>query len=424
MSSISSFAQAQAVLNQFVPQKPQSTGYTLDNITAFMNYLDNPQNKLKVIHVAGTSGKTSTAYYVASLLNSAGYTTGLTVSPHIDQVNERAQIDLKPLPEADYCRELSEFLKLVINSQIDLSYFEVLVAFSYWLFNKRGVEYAVIEVGLGGLLDGTNVVNRADKVCIITDIGLDHTTILGNTLEKIAFQKAGIITPSNNVFINEQPSEVVAVIADVSQRSRATLHVLEDDVKQNDIAVFKLPLFQQRNFALALAAVNFVCERDHRTKISTKQIQQATKIYIPGRMEVMKYNDKTLILDGSHNEQKISALVKSIEEQFPKSTITLLVSFGSNKGPSVAESLKLLRKLGSKIIITQFVSRQDEIRVPIDPDQLAIGAKVAGFEDITIEPNSAKALEMLVQDSSDVGLVTGSFYVLNSIREIVFVDTE
>lgn len=420
MRSITNFAEAQAALNQFVPQKPQPSGYTLDNITAFMNYLGNPQNNLKVIHVAGTSGKTSTAYYAAALLQATGYTTGLTVSPHIDQINERAQIGLRALSEAEYCHELSEFLELVDGSQIELTYFEILVAFSYWLFDKRGVEYAVVEVGLGGLVDGTNVIERQDKVCIITDIGLDHTNILGKTLGEIAFQKAGIITSTNTVFINVQPQEVMTVIEQTSRSKHARLHILSGEISHDEYSLSKLPLFQQRNLMLALAAVNYVCLRDHVTSVSTSAVQQAAKVYIPGRMEVMQYGKKILVLDGSHNEQKISALVEGMTKQFADTKITLLVSFGANKDPSVEASLTLLRQLGSKVIITQFDSRQDEVRVPIESQRLAKYAEQAGFLTITVEPNPVKALDILVKDNSAIGLVTGSFYVLNRIREIVF----
>jgi dihydrofolate synthase/folylpolyglutamate synthase len=423
MRSITNFAQAQAALDQFVAQKPQPAGYTLDNIKAFMAYLGDPQNKLKIIHIAGTSGKTSTAYYAAALLTAAGYSTGLTVSPHIDQISERAQINLQALPEAEYCHELSEFLDLVDNAKIELSYFEVLVAFAYWLFDRRGVEYAVVEVGLGGLLDGTNVINRSDKLCVITDIGLDHTAILGGTLAKIAYQKAGIIGTNNAVFINDQPDEVVSVIKASCQKQRATLHVLSPEKTSEDVDMLsKLPLFQKRNMGLALAAVNYVVKRDHNVIMTSSQIKKAAEVYIPGRMEIVHSKGKTLVLDGSHNEQKIQALVESMASQFSDEDIEILVSFGTNKDPSVVESLQLLRRLGSRIIITKFDSRQDEVRTPIEPALLAEHARKVGFSSIQVEPDYHKALDLLIKGTSQIGLVTGSFYLLHHVREIVFAD--
>src|SRR5690606_38872097 len=119
------------------------------------------------------------------LLAAAGQKVGMTVSPHVYEVNERVQINTKPLAETQFCRELSRFLNIIQSSGVRPTYFELLVAFAYWEFAEQGVDYAVIEVGLGGLLDGTNVVARDDKVCIITDIGFDHTSVLGKTLSAI-----------------------------------------------------------------------------------------------------------------------------------------------------------------------------------------------------------------------------------------------
>jgi dihydrofolate synthase/folylpolyglutamate synthase len=172
MLRIETFSEASKLLAKFIPPD-RPTSYTLDRMEQLMDYLGNPQNRLSVIHIAGTSGKTSTSYYIAALLHATGKTVGLSVSPHIDTIAERAQIDLRPLEESDYCEQLGIFLELIEKSGIQPSYFEVLVAFMYWLFDRRGVDYAVVEVGLGGLLDGTNVVDRSDKVCVITDIGFD-----------------------------------------------------------------------------------------------------------------------------------------------------------------------------------------------------------------------------------------------------------
>ncbi len=424
MSSIKNFAEAQTALDLFVPQKPQSSGYSLDNIKAFMNFLGNPQNNLKVIHVAGTSGKTSTAYYAAALLHAAGYSTGLTVSPHIDQINERAQINLQGLAEPEYCQELSEFLDLVDASAIELSYFEVLVAFAYWLFDKRGVEYAVVEVGLGGLLDGTNVISRPDKVCVITDIGMDHTAILGNSLTEIAFQKAGIIGVDNAVFINDQPTEVITVVKKACETYHASLTILNEQSDDVQNILSELPQFQQRNITLAIAAVNYVTKRDHNVTITDDQIKLASGIYIPGRMEVVTYHNKTLVLDGSHNEQKVRALVESMAAQFADSDIELLVSFGTNKDTSVAQSLQLLRRLSPHVIITEFDSRQDEVRTPIAADVLVAHAKEAGFTSVIAQPDRRKALDILLRDSSKVGLITGSLYLLHDIRDVVLATTD
>lgn len=419
MRIITNFSEARWALNRFIPPSPGVTRYSLDQMTALMNYLGNPQNKLKVIHIAGTSGKTSTSYFVASLLRAAGHTVGLTVSPHIDEINERAQINLLPLPERDYCQELGLFLDIVDASGLIPSYFEILVAFAYWLFYKRQVEYTVVEVGLGGLLDATNVINRSDKVCVITDIGLDHLEVLGNTIDAIAWQKAGIIGPRNTVIMHRQDIAVVTVIETKARAKGADLHIVEPNLPTDDDRVVSLPLFQRRNFHLALQAVDCVLNRDDSRLIFESEIKAASGVYIPARMEIVPSGDKTIILDGSHNEQKIGALVESLQQQFPATPMALLVSFGKNKQSSAADSLKLLRSLGSTIVITRFEKGQDTVGASIDSEILATYAKAAGFKTVIVELQPQRALRLLQDDPATIGLITGSFYLLNHFRPLV-----
>jgi dihydrofolate synthase/folylpolyglutamate synthase len=419
MQIIRNFQQAKDVLYKYIQSTSNITRYNLDNISKLMVYLDNPQDKFKVIHIAGTSGKTSTSYYVASLLRQAGYDVGLTVSPHIDEINERVQVNLLPLPEQEYCRELNIFLNIIKASNLNPSYFELLIAFAYWVFAKCGMEYAVVEVGLGGLMDGTNVINRNDKVCVITDIGLDHTKILGKTISEIAYQKAGIIQCNNIVFMYIQEEEVMAQVSNRCLDKKADLHVINSGYP-NYSNFESLPLFQIRNLNLATQTVNYILSRDYNKTLSSNEISNASNIYIPGRMEIVPYNGGMLILDGSHNEQKISALVESMHQKFPSDSVGLLVSFGENKQTSVLACLKLLSKISSVIILTAFNLGQDEVRVSIRPDELAVYAREAGFATVIVESEPSRALELLSAENVDIRLVTGSFYLLNNIRPIVF----
>ncbi len=197
--NIRSIQEAEAALLPYVPLVAELTGKdtTLDRIVPLMKLLGDPQDKLKIIHLAGTSGKTSTAYYMSALLQATGKKVGLTVSPHIDTIAERVQIDGLPLPETEFCRELGIFLDIVEFAEAPPSYFELLYAFALWVFERQQVDYAVVETGMGGLYDATNVASRPDKVCVITDIGFDHTHILGKTLPEIAAQKVGIVHDHN-----------------------------------------------------------------------------------------------------------------------------------------------------------------------------------------------------------------------------------
>ena len=417
MRHISTFAEAKNALARYVT----SSGiYTLDTMKALMSYLGEPQNSLKIIHIAGTSGKTSTSYFAAALLHSAGYRVGLTTSPHIDEINERAQIDLMPLEEGEYTLLLSEFLELVDASTLKPSYFELLVAFAYWVFAKKKVDYAVIEVGLGGLFDATNVVDRRDKICIITDIGLDHTAILGNTLAEIAAQKAGIITPQNAVFVQAQPNVVMEVFQDAIGKNNATLNVIGGNFPDEMNPLYgALPLFQKRNFTLAYAAVSFTLQRDKAVPLGPEHITQALVVYIPARMEVVQYRGKTLVMDGSHNEQKIGALVRAMATRFDDAETAILVSFGSLKLPSVRDSLRLLHDLGSTIIVTRYTERQDEVRVALEPKIIASLADEVGFTTVIIEEDPIKAFSLLISENALVHLITGSFYLLNHYRKII-----
>lgn len=415
MRSINTFEQVNNILNGFISPPGTTRRYTLGGMVQLMGLLGNPQDSLKIIHVAGTSGKTSTSYYVASLLNAAGYKTGLTVSPHIDEVNERAQIDMAPLLEPEFCSEFSLFMEIIDNNNLKPTYFELLIAFSFWLFNKRGVDYAVVEVGIGGLLDSTNIVDRPDKVCVITDIGLDHIEILGDTINEIAMQKAGIIKAKNAVFMNAQSPDIMAVVSNQCVSVGAQLHVVNDSAHMSS-----LPLFQQRNFGLAQSVVEYILARDGHSSLSSQKTSTASEIVVPARMEEVSFQDKPLVLDGSHNEQKIGALVESMKNRFPDARINLLVSFGETKRNGVLASMKLLSQLGLDVVVTDYSHNGASFKRAISADELAAIAKQAGFRSITVQPDPKLAFDVFKNDIKGVGLVTGSFYLLNSVRSIVF----
>ena len=411
MVVVKDLSHAQTILEKYI--RPATPGaYTLDLMRSLMAFLGNPQDSLKIIHVAGTSGKTSTSYYAAALLYENGFKVGLSVSPHIDSVTERAQINLQSLPEDKYCEELGIFLDLVDQSKLDPSYFEILVAFSYWLFERQRVDYAVIEVGLGGLLDGTNVINRKDKICIITDIGYDHTEILGKTLPEIAAQKAGIIYDNNSVFMHSQPKEVEDVIKNTSTIHHAQLHIIKAENELSELSAFKdLPEFQQRNFSLAYSAVKELLP-------SPANIEGAISVYIPARMEAVEWSGKTVIIDGSHNKQKLRKLVEASEAKYHNRSIVLVVSFGQNKTASLEANLETLRTISSHLIVTEFTLGQDEVRKAINAPDIASVAEKLGFS-VMIETDPQKAFLLALRQSEELVLVTGSFYLLNHIRPLM-----
>lgn len=411
MSEAINFEQVNTILSSFVGSKGP---YTLDKMRSLMDFLGNPQDKLRVIHVAGTSGKTSTCYYIAAMLQQSGKTIGLTVSPHVDQVNERLQINLVPLAESDYVKVFNEFRKLVVKSGLKPSYFEFLVAFAYWYFDKVGVDYAVVEVGLGGLLDGTNVINNKDKVCVITDIGLDHTNVLGKDLGSIAAQKAGIITSHNPVVTHQQSSVVMKEFELAARANHAQLYVAGEDDYLNAPPSF--PLFQQRNWSLAKAVCLHIAKRDN-LPVSADSIAETAKIKVPGRMEVHTLGKHTIIMDGAHNPQKLSALAESLRHAYPSAKFTVLLAMAGHK-EQFRESLEIVTKFANHIIFTSFVVPQDEVRSSVDSHVLADICDDIGFNSYEIENDADRAYKQLIQNKNDVLLVTGSIYLVSKVRGI------
>lgn len=404
--------EATEALKRFYNQ-PGSNTYTLDRMRELMAYLDNPQDRLKIVHVAGTSGKTSTVYYVSALLEASGATVGLTVSPHVNDVNERVQINHTPLPEAVFCRALDEFLTIVEHSGVRPSYFECLVAFAFWQFKRMGVDYAVIEVGLGGLLDGTNVISREDKVCVITDIGFDHTHILGNTLHDIATQKAGIIQSGNHVFMHQQPAEVLNVVHATCRDKDAELLVIGADQSHT---VTQLPLFQQRNFALAEQVAQYVLHRDGARPLSHEQVLTAAKTFVPGRMETHQLHGKTVIFDGAHNPQKMTALVESIKAAYPDRDVAALVSFVSGSSERWQPTLDILSSLCQHFVISTFDDAQDTIKQSVMVHEITDYLRQKQSATLIAEPNLQKACTALLAQPEPILLITGSLYLLSKAR--------
>lgn len=409
---IKNVTHATEVLARF--ERPTTASeYSLVTIRRLLESLDNPQDAVRVIHIAGTSGKTSTSYFTAGLLHAAGHQVGLSVSPHIDTILERTQIGMKNINEDEYCELLGEFLDILDSTGLVPSYFEVLVAFSYWVFAKKQVDYAVIEVGLGGLLDGTNVVNRSDKVCVITDIGYDHMNILGDTIEKITTQKAGIILSGNQVFMHHQDKRVEAVIETVVSNKNARLSFVDENATPAG-TILDLPLFQQRNFALALQAVSYVIG-----EVSLSVVEEATNTYIPARMEEVVTGNTHVIMDGAHNGQKIQTLVESLRQGYPGKKMRLVVAFNGNRRESMVEGLALLKDLATGIVATEFSSHQDALHQSLPASEIADEAHRIGISDVEVVIDPVDAMHQALRLGDEYVLVVGSFYLLQYVRGVM-----
>jgi len=415
MPAITSIDQANQILAAYVPLVKEITGknITVERMWPLLEQIGNPHKRLKVVHVAGTSGKTSTAYFIANFLNQSGKKVGLTVSPHVDSVTERIQINGKSLDDELFCTYLEEFLGLIDSRQP--TYFELLIAFAFWVFDREKVDYAVVEVGLGGLHDATNVLTAADKVCVITDIGLDHTDILGKTIPEIAGQKAGIIHEHNVVYCIKQDEIVMETIEKHCQDRHAQLCVLSLEDEQ---LPSKLPLFQQRNWFLAKNVADYVIERDNLSPLTDLQVEESYKTYVPARMEIVDYEGRKVIMDGAHNPQKMTALVRSLQAKFPDQTFDVLI--GMLSGKDLEATLKILLPVVRTVTATSFKAEQDMPRGSIEPSEIIRIAQVLGLKDVQIIPGPRQAFQELIASGDKSILVTGSFFLLNYIRPLIF----
>ncbi len=414
MMKIKNFEDVNKILARYIPDSVESA-YTLTRMTEVMDLLGNPQDTYKAVHIAGTAGKTSTSYYIAKMLQLSGKKVGLTISPHMDEVNERLQINNTPLSEAKYCEYFAEFMEIEGLLKIKPTYFELLIAFAYWVFSKEHVDYAVVEVGLGGLVDGTNVINRKDKVCVITDIGLDHTRILGDNVTDIAKQKAGIINAGNHVFMAPQEKSIEKTISDYAGSVGATVDIVDTF---SDVPKY-LPLYQQRNWSLAKSVFDYIASRDQLKKLDSQTIDKSAHIVVPGRMEIRRLNNKTVILDGAHNGAKFEALSKSLVNILGSKKAVFLLGMVQSKEMHLSQVVESISPFAVQIICTSVQPQQEMPHTSLDPEIIEAAFKYAGIKNIKTVNNLETALEQGLQEEIDTLVITGSLYLLSEVRKLL-----
>ncbi len=391
---------------------------TLGRTERLMAHLGNPEKSLRVIHVAGTSGKTSTSYFITALLVAAGSKVGTTISPYVDGMNERVQINGLPLSEKQFAEYFGEFIELLSDAPEKPTRFEVLIAFAYWVFQKEHVDYAVIETGMGGLDDSTNVAARTDKLCVITDIGYDHMEHLGTTLGKIAYQKAGIIHDGNTALMYDQNPEIMTVVRYwVSQQEDAELLTFEQDRLANAYHgnfPADMPGYQKRNWLLAFAAYKFLVKRDEIQDVSATKLQKNMKLQVPGRMDERRIAGKTILMDGAHNGQKMSAFWQSFAAKYPGVKPVVLLAL--KQGKEIADIVPLLQNHAAEVIVTTFTKTQDLPLLSIGPSEITSVLQANGVKCEAIV-DQGKAYEAFIKRVKDLGVITGSFFLISQLRE-------
>lgn len=311
----------------------------LERIRAILELMGNPQKKLKCVHVAGTNGKGSVCAILSTILTEAGYKTGLFTSPHIFKYTERIQIDGKQIDEDVFAEKIFKIQELSEKNNIHLTEFEILTAVMFEYFAENNVDFAVIEVGLGGKYDSTNVIEK--PLCsIITTIDLDHTERLGDTIEKIAEEKAGIIKPNCPVVISASNKGFNVIKS----------HTVEDQlIIAHEFSLGEMSLkgfHQQENLALAVSSLLLLVP-----DIKIVTIQNAIKKVVHhGRFEF--FADKKLLVDGAHNPNGISILRQNLDIYFKDYNLRFI--FGCLKNKDYHKMVDILFNEGDEIYFNHF----------------------------------------------------------------------
>lgn len=316
----------------------------LSRISALLDLMGHPERKCRFIHVAGTNGKGSTCAMLASIFRKAGYRTGLYTSPYLIDFNERIEVDGTMISNDELC-EVTEYVRPLADSLDDKpTEFELITAIGFEYFAKRACDIVVCEVGMGGEFDATNVI-PAPEAAIICNIGLDHTAILGDTLEKIAATKSGIIKPGCDAILYRSTPSVEKVVEERCEKVGARLHKADfDSIRPVSADLFgqvfdwesfkelKLPLLgehQLDNAAVVLTAVEVL--RGKGWKLTEANIREGLRDVVwHGRFEILR-RDPLFIVDGGHNPQCIEALVKSVKTYLSGREITVLTGVLADK---------------------------------------------------------------------------------------------
>ena len=395
----------------------------LERINELLEKMGNPQNTMKYVHIAGTNGKGSTAAMTASILRKAGYCTGLYTSPYIYQFGERMQVNGELISDEELI-EITEYIKPLADSMVESpTEFELTTAIGFEFFKRRGCDIVVLEVGLGGLLDATNVI-PTPEVAVITNIGLDHTDILGHTLEEIAFNKAGIIKENGHAVIYRGTPGVEGVFEKTCAERNTTLKKANfDGLKLKDHDLFEqvfdcgdykdlhLPLLgdhQLHNAAVVLAVVETLQEIGW--KITRENIYDGIRdVSWPGRFDIVS-RDPLFIIDGGHNPQCLEALVKNIQDYLAGRRVVALTGVLADK--DYGDMYKPVMPY-----IEQFVCVTPPNPRRLMAEELAqhltkVGATATACE--TIAEGVRKAI--VLAGSDGVVLCFGSLYTIGDIR--------
>jgi dihydrofolate synthase / folylpolyglutamate synthase len=403
----------------------------LTNTITLCDHLDNPQKKFKSIHIAGTNGKGSVSHMLAAVLQTAGYKTGLYTSPHLKDFRERIKIDGRMVNE-EFVIDFTEKIKPLIE-EIEPSFFEITVAMAFDYFDEQQVDIAVIEVGLGGRLDSTNIITP--ELSVITNIGYDHMNMLGNTLEAIAGEKAGIIKENIPVVVGEHNTITVPVFLNKAKEKNAAIHFADKkrntpdwQWKNNELVVevvevaeehktdrkhFHLDLtgiYQTKNLLTVLEACSLLHDMGWRTDehIIQKALPHVKKLTgLHGRWEIIHHNP-TVVLDVGHNEDGVKQIVQQLELTPHKN---LHIILGMVKDKEIGKVLSLMPRTAAYYFTQAAIPRAMDAEVlKAEGEKTGLTGKTFTNVNIALKEAITKA------DKEDFILICGSVFLVGEVN--------
>lgn len=401
----------------------------LHNTIELCEALGNPHHKFKSIHIAGTNGKGSTSHMLAAILQSAGYKTGLYTSPHIKDFGERIRINGEMINEGfvvDFVKKI-----MALSDEVQPSFFELTVAMAFEYFASESVDIAVIETGLGGRLDSTNIISPV--LSVITNIGFDHMNMLGNTLPEIAFEKAGIIKKNTPVVIGESLPETIPVFTKKAKEENAEIFFTQEryipkemassdsslicrilDAKRKETLTVKTDLrglYQSKNICTVLNAVDQLNKTGFNIPgtalhYGLEHVKQMTGL--SGRWDIIQ-NDPAVILDVAHNEDGIKQVLEQLRTNYPSANFHFVLGFVNDK--DITKVLSLFPSNASYYFTNAHIPRA----LPYETlKELAATKQLIGegYDDVN------KAIEKATFNSkqTDVIMVCGSFFIIAEVK--------
>ena len=438
-SSIKTFSSAvKYLLNQTDFERMRVVQYNeetfkLDRMRDLLTAIGNPQDSVAMVHVAGTVGKGSTVAMLSSMLRGNGYAVGEFTSPHLTNIRERIVVNNEMIREDAFVAALSEVVAAADEHNLEPTFFELMTAIGFKFFADEAVDIAVIETGLGGRLDSTNVINPI--LTLITEIDLDHINILGTTVEEIAKEKAGIFKKSIPAICAAQTPEVNAVLKECAEQTNTSIAIIGDDIEfssrfgggpdghqhtricliteETNYMHIPVPLdgeHQAKNCALAIAAMDQLKKLGYTVDELT-MYDNLAKTEIEGRME-MVWQRPRILVDGAHNPSSLTKLMKSVGAHIPYDSMICI--FGCCQDKDVEEMLHRVSLGADKIIFTQAKGNQRAA----EPKKLQKTFAEMSGKMTQIADTLEEALEIAAQASSrdDLICVTGSFYLVGEAK--------